>query len=232
MGFMTGRPPACASATASDCAFRHASTACATAGSDRPTIEPANNPALIAPARPTASVPTGIPPGIWTIESELSQPERALLFNRNPQNRKRRFRGDHARQMGGSASARDDYLQTTIPRRSRILDHAIRGPVRRDNAAFVRDAKCVQGFGDVLHGGPIRLTSHDHPDLRGRGCCIGHAASTLLKDPRLAADLLVAHRSLASFTSTKPLQCLGVCRVFRNFPLEETLSRAVSDACG
>ena len=42
-------------------------------------IAAASSAALIAPARPIASVPTGTPPGIWTIESRLSSPLSAWL---------------------------------------------------------------------------------------------------------------------------------------------------------
>src|SRR6185503_9263681 len=38
------------------------------------TIAAARSAALVAPAAPTASVPTGIPAGIWTIESSESSP--------------------------------------------------------------------------------------------------------------------------------------------------------------
>ncbi len=34
----------------------------------------ASSPAFTAPARPMASVPTGMPAGIWTMESRLSMP--------------------------------------------------------------------------------------------------------------------------------------------------------------
>ena len=38
----------------------------------------ASKAALIAPARPIASVPTGTPAGIWTIDRRLSMPESAF----------------------------------------------------------------------------------------------------------------------------------------------------------
>jgi hypothetical protein len=40
-------------------------------------IAAASSPALIAPALPIASVPTGTPAGIWTIDSRLSMPDSA-----------------------------------------------------------------------------------------------------------------------------------------------------------
>ena len=41
-------------------------------------MEAANSAALIAPGLPMASVPTGTPPGIWTMDSRLSMPFNAL----------------------------------------------------------------------------------------------------------------------------------------------------------
>ena len=41
-------------------------------------IAAASSPALVAPALPMASVPTGIPAGIWTVDSSESIPLSAL----------------------------------------------------------------------------------------------------------------------------------------------------------
>src|SRR6185295_6940368 len=67
------------SSTRRVCAARYASSRAATAGSCSATIAAASRPALTAPASPIASVPTGIPFGIWTIESSESSPFSALL---------------------------------------------------------------------------------------------------------------------------------------------------------
>jgi hypothetical protein len=44
----------------------------------------ASRPALVAPALPMASVPTGTPPGIWTIESSESTPFSTALSTGTP----------------------------------------------------------------------------------------------------------------------------------------------------
>ncbi len=67
------------SGTAFVCASRKASSAAATVGSESARIAAARIAALTAPARPIASVPTGTPPGIWTIEKRLSNPMSAPL---------------------------------------------------------------------------------------------------------------------------------------------------------
>src|SRR5690606_13754449 len=72
------------SGTAAVCAARQASSARATAGSCSARIEAASRAALIAPARPIASVPTGTPPGICTIDSRLSRPCSARLSTGTP----------------------------------------------------------------------------------------------------------------------------------------------------
>ena len=56
----------------------------ASASSDVARIAAASRPALAAPALPIASVPTGTPAGIWTIESRLSRPASALVSTGTP----------------------------------------------------------------------------------------------------------------------------------------------------
>ena len=56
------------SSTAADWATRQLSRRLATSSSMRASTEAASSAALIAPERPIASVPTGMPAGIWTME--------------------------------------------------------------------------------------------------------------------------------------------------------------------
>src|SRR5262249_14580 len=77
-------PPAAAahkgdSPTEAVCAARYAARASRTRGYCRARIAAASKPALAAPALPIARVPTGIPFGIWTIESSESTPRSTLL---------------------------------------------------------------------------------------------------------------------------------------------------------
>src|SRR5690606_31116316 len=66
------------SATPSAWRARHSSSRAASRRSAAASIAAASRPALTAPARPMASVPTGTPAGIWTIDSRLSMPDSAL----------------------------------------------------------------------------------------------------------------------------------------------------------
>ena len=60
------------------CAARHACNRALRAGSFRASTATASKAALMAPALPIASVPTGMPAGICTIDNRLSCPDRAL----------------------------------------------------------------------------------------------------------------------------------------------------------
>src|SRR5690606_34572124 len=72
------------SGTAAVWAARQPSSASATRASPSASTEAASSAALIAPALPIASVPTGTPPGICTIESRLSSPLSAALSTGTP----------------------------------------------------------------------------------------------------------------------------------------------------
>src|SRR5690606_2056977 len=72
------------SATEAVRSARHFASRPARASSDRARIWAASRPALVAPASPMARVPTGTPPGIWTMESRESSPFSALDFTGTP----------------------------------------------------------------------------------------------------------------------------------------------------
>src|SRR5258708_28401863 len=64
--------------TRSVCALRNFLYASRTSGCFAPRIAAASKAALIAPALPIASVPTGTPPGIWALASKESRPFRGF----------------------------------------------------------------------------------------------------------------------------------------------------------
>ncbi len=66
----------------------------------------ANSAAFVAPALPMASVATGTPPGICTIESSESSPLSVLDSHGHAQHGQRGVRGDHAGQMGRASGCR------------------------------------------------------------------------------------------------------------------------------
>src|SRR5262249_35634864 len=73
-----------ASATPSVWRARQASGALASLASDSARMDAASSAALMAPALPIASVPTGTPPGICTIDSRESMPFSAWLSTGTP----------------------------------------------------------------------------------------------------------------------------------------------------
>ena len=63
---------------------RHASSRTARASSLSASTAEASSAALTAPASPIASVPTGTPAGIWTMERRLSMPDSAFDVTGTP----------------------------------------------------------------------------------------------------------------------------------------------------
>ena len=108
------RPPPSAAA-------RQSSSALRSFASPSARMAAASSAAFMAPAVPIASVPTGTPPGICTIDRRLSSPPSALLSIGTPKHRQRRHRRHHARQMRGAAGAGDDDLDTALAGRPRVV---------------------------------------------------------------------------------------------------------------
>ena len=71
----------------------------------------ASRPAFFAPGLPMASVATGTPPGICTIESSESRPLQRRALHRHAEHRQQRVRRHHARQVRRAAGAGDDHLE-------------------------------------------------------------------------------------------------------------------------
>ena len=147
--------------TVSVCASLHRLSASRISGWLAPRIEAARSAALTAPARPIASVPTGIPAGICTMErrSPLS-----VRLDGDAEDRERGLRRGHPRQVRGTARAGDDDLDPPRLRCFGVLEKEVGGPVRRDDAAFIGDAERVQRLRRVDHRLPVRLRSHDQAD--------------------------------------------------------------------
>ena len=107
-------------------------------------IATASRPAFLAPALPMASVPTGTPPGICTIDSSESSPCSAALCTGTPSTGTHGVRGDHAGQVRGAAGAGDDHLDAARLGALRELGHPHRRAVRRHDRLLVRDAEALE----------------------------------------------------------------------------------------
>ncbi len=126
-------------------------------------------PALVAPGLPIASVPTGTPPGIWTMESSESRPWSAALCTGTPEDGKHGVRRDHAWQVRGAARARDDHLDAARLCALRELRHPQRRAVRRDDLLLIGHAEPLEHLDGVGHRLPVGRRAHDHGYKR-----IGH----------------------------------------------------------
>ena len=89
---------------------------------------------MTAPARPIASVPTGIPAGICTIESSESIPCSGFDLDRHTEHGQRRLRRGHAREVRRAAGAGDQHLEPTRLGASRIVEQQVRGAMGGDDA--------------------------------------------------------------------------------------------------
>ena len=130
-------------------------------------IAAASNAALTAPARPIASVPTGTPAGICTIDSRLSIPLRLCDSTGTPSTGS----GVQAAHMPGRCAAPPAPAMITFSPRSRaprgILAQPVRRAMRRHDAGFVRHGQALQRLRGVAQRRPVRLAAHDDADEGG-----------------------------------------------------------------
>ena len=99
---------------------------------------------------PIASVPTGTPRGICTIDSSESRPLSARLCTGTPSTGSDRVRRHHARQVRGAAGARDDHLEAArfgARARTRPCSRACGAPRRRGTRAARRSASASRRRG-------------------------------------------------------------------------------------
>ena len=174
-----------------------ASSRPASAGSCVARIAAASSAALTAPARPIASVPTGMPAGIWTMDNRLSMPFKRMAFR--PARRARAAASRHAHMPGRCAAPPAPammHLQPAIPggHRIRRADGRACGGRRRSAPHAARRAR-ASIVGGMRQGRPVRLAAHDDPDQRRgirrrwhlRRCCPGSAGFPARRSRRAAS---------------------------------------------
>ncbi len=132
----------------------------------------ASSPAFTAPDAPIATVATGTPFGICTMDSSESRPLSATLCTGTPMTGRIGLRRDHSREMSRTARAGDDHFEPALDGRGRIFRLGCGSPVRRHDFALVGDVKMLEDFVRVTHGVPVGLAAHDHPN---QGTRLGHA---------------------------------------------------------
>ena len=143
---------------------RQASSRAASASSESASTAQASSAALTAPASPIASVPTGTPAGICTIDSRLSWPDSAREGTGTPNTGSVVKAAVMPGQMRRAAGAGDDDLE---PFRLRALgegDEPVGRAVGGDDPRVVADAERFERLGGAAHDRPVGLAAHDDGD--------------------------------------------------------------------
>ena len=138
--------------------------ACEAPGSPTARIRAASSPALRAPS--IATVATGTPLGICTIESRLSSPSSLLSDTGTPITGRRGDRGQHSGKVGSAARPRDDHCETAGRRLLAVGDHLDRRAMRRDHARLGRDPELGEYLAGLTHDWQVAVRAHHHADDR------------------------------------------------------------------
>ena len=128
------------------------------------------------PALPIASVATGTPPGIWTIDSSESSPCSAALCTGTPSTGSTVCA---ATMPGRCAAPPAPAMITSMPRASaprRELRHPDRRAMRRHDVPLVGHVEALEHLDGVLHRLPVGRRAHDDGDEWSGG--IGHRESS------------------------------------------------------
>ena len=132
-------------------------------------IATASSPALVAPALPIASVPTGTPPGICTIDSSESSPCSAALCTGTPSTGSTVCA---ATMPGRCAAPPAPAMITSMPRPSApVANSAIQTGVRCADTMCrsCGTPKRSEDLDRVLHRFPVRRGAHDDGDEMAAG---------------------------------------------------------------
>ena len=99
----------------------------------------ASRAAFTAPARPMASVPTGIPAGICTIDRSESTPRSTADSIGTPNTGNEVFAAAIPGRSSCPPSPGNDHFDPTICRIRRVIEQQVRRPVGGDHPDFVRN---------------------------------------------------------------------------------------------
>ena len=132
-------------------------------------ISAARCPAFRAPIGPTATVATGMPGGICTIERSEFEPRQRCRRERNADHGDRGERCEHARQVGGRPGAGHEHPEPPLVCRERVRADDVTGAVRRHDADLPADPVLGQDVTAGAHDGEIGLTADHDADTDGGG---------------------------------------------------------------
>ncbi len=113
-----------------------------------------------------ATVATGTPRGIWTIDSSESSPSRAELRTGTPITGQRGHGREHPGQVGGAAGAGDDHAQAPVGRLAAVGDHVVRGPVGGHDPHLVGHAQLAEHVAGAADHRQVAVAAHDDADER------------------------------------------------------------------
>ena len=113
-----------------------------------------------------ATVATGMPRGIWTIDSSESQPTEVFGWNRDADDGQMGFCREHAGQVGCPSRPRNDHFNTSRVRLLGICKQTIGRTMCRDDDKFIGNSQLIQDGHGLFENGKIRLASTQHTDDR------------------------------------------------------------------
>ena len=145
-------------------AVRSAASASASASSSAASRATANRPAFVAPASPMANVATGMPAGIWTIDSSESCPCRWRDGTGTPSTGTvvlaASIPGRWAAPPAPAMIARMPRLTSRLGVGEHLVGHA----VGADDLGLVGDAEALEHGDGRLHRRPVARRAHQHAD--------------------------------------------------------------------
>ena len=133
-----------------------------------------------------ATVATGMPRGIWTIDSSESIPPRCWVGIGTPMTGSERLGGEHPGQVGGPAGAGDDDPEATPGCLLRVAEQRVRRPMGGHDPQLGRHVQLHEDRAGRLQDREVRAAAADDAD-----------------DRRSAA---LHHRRLPSFVIVQPAQ--------------------------
>src|SRR5262249_16381916 len=148
---------------------RYSSRRRCSSGSLAARIRTASSPALRA--LPMATVATGTPAGIWTMESRESSPPKAAVSTGTP------ITGSGVYAAGMPGRRCGDQAEAALVRRTAIFGHVVGCAVRRDDAQLIRHAEALADLRRAAHRRKIGVAAHHdahkchHAGPPLVGCC-------------------------------------------------------------
>ena len=122
------------------------------------------------------------------VVSAHRMPEEMLSYGRDADDRQRRHRGEHPRQVGRSPGAGDDHRETARRSRAAVLEHLLRHPVRGDDVGLEGDVELGERLRRRLHHRPVGVRPHHDADASRAAAPSRAVRAHSLSSPRSPAN--------------------------------------------